>query len=160
MYIHVHICIHRFVLGQIPTNYIYIKHISHICNFCEKIYVTFVCNIYVFYTWVIMETTSSSEREPVTTTAILLTCFSQLDFSTAARAHLIEGEWCECVTASKGGRGNSGHTFGCRNSKLYFRQQKTRTETKTTAYWNFIYVLSVSQVIVFNDDWQDENKHV
>ena len=35
---------------------------------------------------------ASSEREPVTTTAILLTCFSQLDFSTAARAHLIEGE--------------------------------------------------------------------
>ena len=33
----------------------------------------------------------------------------------------------------KGGRGNSGHTFGCRNSELGFRQQKKRTKTKTTA---------------------------
>ena len=46
----------------------------------------------VLVSLVIMETTSSSEREPVTTTAIPQTCFSQLDFSTAARAHLIEGE--------------------------------------------------------------------
>ena len=60
----------------------------------------------------------------------------------------------------KGGRGNSGHTFGCRNSELGFRQQRKRAKTKTTVYWNFIYVLSVSQVIVFNDNWQDENTHV
>ena len=44
------------------------------------------------FIWRLPAAQRGREREPVTTTAILLTCFSQLDFSTAARAHLIEGE--------------------------------------------------------------------
>ena len=39
-------------------------------------------------------------------------------------------------------------------ASLVFDSRKKRTKTKTTAYWNF---LSVSQVIVFNDDWHYVN---
>ena len=35
MYIHVHICIIHFELGEIPTKNIYLKYILHICDFCE-----------------------------------------------------------------------------------------------------------------------------